>query len=48
MALRGRDARHAVVSVLETVGMRETRDEIITREMLWKRKLGTRAVTLDV
>jgi hypothetical protein len=47
VALKGRDARLASVSVLETVGMRETREDIIAREMLWKRKLGTRAVALD-
>ncbi len=42
-----RDARTATVSILETSSSAETNDEIIGREMLWQRKLGTRAKRLD-
>ena len=36
-----------MVSILETSSSAETDDEIIGREMLWQRKLGTRAKRLD-
>jgi hypothetical protein len=42
-----RDARTATVSILEISGSADTDDEIIGREMLWQRKLGTRAKRLD-
>jgi hypothetical protein len=42
-----RDARTATVSILETSSSADTDDEIIGREMLWQRKLGTRAKQLD-
>lgn len=42
-----RDARTATVSILETSSSADTDDEIIRREMLWQRKLGTRAKRLD-
>ncbi|HUZ66880.1 MAG TPA: hypothetical protein VMU56_04365, partial [Beijerinckiaceae bacterium] len=41
-----RDARHAMVSILEISGSAQTKQDIINREMLWQRKLG-RAKPLD-
>ena len=40
------DARVATVSILETSGSNDTHVMIIGREMLWQRKLGTRAKRL--
>ena len=42
-----RDARTAAVSILEVSGSAEIDQSIIEREMLWQRKLGTRAKPLD-
>jgi hypothetical protein len=42
-----RDARNAMVSILETSGSRETRDDILKREMFLQRVLGSRAKALD-
>jgi hypothetical protein len=40
------DARNAMVSILEVSGSAQTKSDIITREMLWQRKLG-KAKSLD-
>jgi hypothetical protein len=42
-----RDARMAMVSILEVSGSADTRPDIIEREMIWQQKLGTRAKRLD-
>ncbi|MGC2110113.1 MAG: hypothetical protein WA655_11395 [Candidatus Korobacteraceae bacterium] len=42
-----KDARLASVSILEVSGSTQTDRDIISQEMLWKRKLGTRAKALD-
>jgi hypothetical protein len=42
-----RDARNAMVSILEVSGSAQTEREIINQEMLWQRKLGTRAKRLE-
>jgi len=42
-----RDARRAMVSILETSGSAETERNIINQEMFWKKKLGSRAKPLD-
>jgi hypothetical protein len=42
-----RDARNAMVSILEVSGSAQTERDIINQEMLWQRKLGTRAKRLD-
>ncbi len=42
-----RDARYAWVSILEVSGSAQTEQDIIDQEMLWKKKLGTRAKALD-
>jgi hypothetical protein len=42
-----RDARTAMVSILEVSGSADTEREIVEQEMLWQRKLGTRAKPLD-
>jgi hypothetical protein len=42
-----RDARTAMVSILEVSGSADTYNEIIGREMRWQEKLGTRAKRLD-
>jgi hypothetical protein len=41
-----RDARKAMVSILEVSGSAQTNDDIVKQEMLWKRKLG-KAKPLD-
>jgi hypothetical protein len=41
-----RDARNAMVSILETSGSRETRDDIVKREMFFQQMLGSRAKAL--
>jgi hypothetical protein len=47
VALRERDAREAMVSVLETARLTDTRQDILNSEYLWHRKLGTRTIRLD-
>lgn len=42
-----RDARKAMVSILEVSGSAATYNDIIAREMRWQEKLGTRAKRLD-
>jgi hypothetical protein len=42
-----RDARNAIVSILETSGSRETRNDVVRREMFWQQMLGSRAKALD-
>jgi hypothetical protein len=42
-----RDARNAMVAILETSGSRETRNDIVKREMFWQQVLGSKAKTLD-
>lgn len=42
-----RDARKAMVSILEVSGSAVTDNDIIGREMTWQEKLGTRAKRLD-
>jgi hypothetical protein len=42
-----RDARNAMVSILEVSGSAQTERDIINQEMLWQRKLGTRAKRLE-
>jgi hypothetical protein len=42
-----RDARNAMVSILEVSGSAQTERDIINQEMLWKQKLGMRAKELD-
>jgi hypothetical protein len=42
-----RDARNATVSILEVSGSAQTERDIIIQEMLWQRKLGTRAKRLE-
>jgi len=42
-----RDARNAMVSILEVSGSVEIERDIINQEMLWQRKLGTRAKRLE-
>jgi hypothetical protein len=42
-----RDARNAMVSILEISGSAQTERDIVNREMLWQRKLGTRAKQLE-
>jgi hypothetical protein len=36
-----------MVSILEVTGSHVTLQEIIMREMIWQKKLGTRATALD-
>jgi len=43
----GRDARNAVVSLLEVSGSSETDHDIVRQEMFWQRKLGSRAKPLE-
>jgi hypothetical protein len=43
----GRDARKAIVSLLEISSSAETDQEIVKQEMLWQEKLGSRAKPLD-
>jgi hypothetical protein len=43
-----RDARTAMVSILEVSGSADTDQDIINREMIWKQKLGVKAKPLDV
>jgi hypothetical protein len=42
-----RDARKAMVSILEVSGSAQIGDDIVIQEMLWKRKLGIKAKSLD-
>lgn len=42
-----RDARNAMVSILEVSGSAQTEREIINQEMRWQQKLGTRAKRLE-
>ena len=42
-----RDAKQAMVSILEVSGSTETDQEIINREMFWKKKLGPGATPLE-
>lgn len=42
-----RDAREAVVSILEVSGSASTRRQIFAQEMIWKGKLGPKAKPLD-
>lgn len=42
-----RDARNAMVSILEVSGTAQTGPDIINQEMLWQRKLGMRAKRLE-
>ena len=42
-----RDARNAMVSILETSGSQETRNDIVRREMFCQKMLGSRAKALD-
>jgi hypothetical protein len=43
-----RDARKAMVSILEVAGSAQTGQDIINQEMLWQKKLGVRAKPLDI
>jgi len=42
-----RDARTAMVSILEVSGSAESTQDIIGREVVWQHKLGTKAKPLD-
>ena len=42
-----RDARKAMVSILEISGSAQTERDIVTQEMLWQKKLGSKAKPLD-
>ncbi len=42
-----RDARNAMVSILEVSGSAQDERDIINQEMLWQRKLGTKAKRLE-
>jgi hypothetical protein len=42
-----RDARKAMVSILEVSGSAQTERDIVNQEMLWQLKLGTRAKRLE-
>ena len=42
-----KDARLASVSILEVSGSTQTERDIVSQEMLWKKKLGTKAKALD-
>jgi hypothetical protein len=42
-----RDARNAMVSILEVSGSAQTERDIINQEMLWQRKSGTKAKRLE-
>jgi hypothetical protein len=42
-----RDARSAMVSILEVSGSAQIGQDIVIQEMLWKRKLGIKAKSLD-
>jgi hypothetical protein len=42
-----RDARSAMISILEVSGSADTDQDIIGQEMTWQQKLGTRAKRLD-
>ncbi|MGZ8367175.1 MAG: hypothetical protein ACXW3T_09845 [Rhodoplanes sp.] len=42
-----RDARKAVVSILEVAGSSKSRKDIIELEMNWQSKLGSRAKRLE-
>jgi hypothetical protein len=42
-----RDARDAMVSILELSGSAQTERDIVNQEMLWQQKLGTRAKPLE-
>jgi hypothetical protein len=42
-----RDARDAMVSILEVSGSAQTERDIINQEMRWQQKLGTRAKQLE-
>ena len=44
VALQGRDARDAMVCILETARLTDTRQDILDSEYLWQRKLGTRTL----
>ncbi|MGH6643458.1 MAG: GIY-YIG nuclease family protein [Bradyrhizobium sp.] len=47
VALKNRDARDAIVSILDTSRLSDTQQMTIEREMLWHRKLGPKAIALD-
>ena len=47
VALKNRDARDAVVSILDTARLSDSSAVVIDREMLWQRKLGPKAIALD-
>jgi hypothetical protein len=47
VALKNRDAREAVVSILDTSRLSDNRQTTIKREMLWQRKLGPKAIAID-
>jgi hypothetical protein len=42
-----RDARNAIVSILEFTGSGASKNDIIQREMIWQSKLGSRVTQLD-
>lgn len=45
-ALKNRDAREAIVSILDTARLSDTQQAIVEREMLWQRKLGPKSIAL--
>jgi hypothetical protein len=47
VALKDRDAREAMVCILETARLSDATQDILDSEYLWQRKLGTRALRLD-
>jgi hypothetical protein len=47
VALKNKDARDAIVSILDTSRLSDTHQMIIEREMAWQRKLGPKATALD-
>lgn len=46
VALKNRDARDAIVSILDTARLSDTKQVTIDREMLWQRKLGPKTIIL--
>lgn len=46
VALRGRDAGEAMVCILETARLTDTRQDVLDSEYLWQRKLGTGTLRL--
>ncbi|HEX5226572.1 MAG TPA: hypothetical protein VFW44_02630 [Bryobacteraceae bacterium] len=46
VALRGRDAADAMVSILATARLTDTRQDILDCEYLWQEKLGTKTIRL--